>query len=636
VLCVATQLLLTASVLRRFGLGPVLFLLPVGLLAGSAGLLAAASLAAAVLLKGVDKVLRYSIDRPAMELLYLPLPTGIKLPAKSFIDTVAWRAGDGLAGIAVLLLATLGNLPARDLSLVTLPAIALWLLLAARAHGRYVATLEESLQQHRLDAERAQAPVLDRETTEVLAARLGAIDPREILYALELLGDRGGAALHPSVRGLLDHADAEVRRTALAILSEAGDLSVMARAEALLHDPALEVRTEALLYLSRHANVDPLARVADLSDFPEHSVRSAVVAVLARLGGHRLDAAEPLFAAMVAEAGEPGRRTRLEAAKLAERLALPFEQSLCQLLRDEDAEVARAAIRAVARIGARPFAALLVARLAEPQLAAEARQALAAAGEEALPALAAALTTPASPVAVRRAVPEVLARIGEPAAEVLCESLLDGDAALRLRILTALGSLRDARPELALDARLLEAALGAEVLGHYRSYQVLGTLLPPRPGSEPIEQGLRAAMREELERVFRLLDLLHPRRDFRAAWVALQSGNAVIHDQALDLLESLLRTETKALLVPLVDPEIPEAQRIRLAQRLVGAPIETAEQGIEALASTGDPWLRACAAYAIGSLGMVSLSHHLEAWRDDPDPLLRESVRQARQKIARA
>jgi hypothetical protein len=143
-------------------------------------------------------------------------------------------------------------------------------------------------------------------------------------------------------------------------------------------------------------------------------------------------------------------------------------------------------------------------------------------------------------------------------------------------------------------------------------------------------------MRDELERVFRLLDLLHPRRDFRAAWVALSSGNAVIHDQALDLLESLLRPETKALLVPLVDPEIPESQRVRLAQRLVGAPVETPEQGIEALASTGDPWLRSCAAFAIGSLGLSSLAHRLEEWRDDPDPLLRESVRQAQRQLAAA
>ena len=585
-----------------------------------------------MLLKGVDKVLRYSIDRPAMELLYLPVPTAIKLPAKSFIDTVAWRAGDGLAGVVVLALATLGGLEPKYLSLVTLPAIGLWLLLASRVHHRYVATLEESLQQHRFDSERAATPVLDRETTEVLASRLGAVDPKEILYALELLGagQHEGAA-HPAVRGLLDHADGEVRRRALAMLSEASDLSVLPRVETLLHDPDLDVRTEALLYLSRHAHVDPLSRVQDFADFPDHSVRSAVVAVLCRLGEGRLEAAEPMFAAMVAEAGEAGRKTRLEAARLAERMPLPFEESLRLLLKDEDAEVARTAIRAVARYDPRPFASLLVARLGEPAHATDARDALLAAGEDALAPIASALADRRTPTAARRALPDVLLRLGgEPAAEVLVDNLLDGDAALRLRVLVALGGARDARPDLAIDPGLLESALGAEVLGHYRSYQILGTIQTPGPGQEPIERGLRAAMREELERIFRLLDLLHPRRDFRAAWVALQSGNAVIHDQALDLLESLLRTEMKALLIPLVDPEIPEPQRIKLAGRLVGAPVETTEQGIDALASTGDPWLRSCAAYAIGSLGLVSLAHHLEAWRDDPDPLLRETVRQAR------
>ena len=79
--------------------------------------------------------------------------------------------------------------------------------------------------------------------------------------------------------------------------------------------------------------------------------------------------------------------------------------------------------------------------------------------------------------------PDVLERIGgEAAAEVLADNLLDGDAALRLRILVALGGARDARPDLPIDPRLLEAALGAEVLGHYRSYQVLGTIQTPGPG----------------------------------------------------------------------------------------------------------------------------------------------------------
>jgi hypothetical protein len=229
----------------------------------------------------------------------------------------------------------------------------------------------------------------------------------------------------------------------------------------------------------------------------------------------------------------------------------------------------------------------------------------------------------------------MLERIGGPeAAAVLAGHLLEGDANLRLRTLVALVHLRDQHPDLDLDPGALEAALGAEVLGHYRSYQILGLVSSTDPGQETVERGLRAAMREELERIFRLLDLLHPGRDFRSAWSALRSGNAFIHDQALDLLDSALQPEMKSQLVPLVDPEVTEAQRVRLAHRLVGADLETPEEAVAALAGTGDPWLRSCAAYAIGAQGLRALEPLLEGWSDDPDPLLRETVRQARAKLA--
>jgi hypothetical protein len=229
----------------------------------------------------------------------------------------------------------------------------------------------------------------------------------------------------------------------------------------------------------------------------------------------------------------------------------------------------------------------------------------------------------------------VLERIGtDEAAALLADHLLDGDAGLRLRILVSLARMRDGRADVAIDPRPLDAALGAEVLGHYRSYQILGRIGAPGEGDETLRLGLRTAMREELERIFRLLDLLHYRRGFRSAWVALQSGDSLIHDQALDLLESALRPEMKALLVPLVDPDVAEEERVRLAHHLVGAPFESLEQAVEALAGTGDPWLRSCAAYAIGARRLRSLEPHLEAWSRDPDPLVRETVRQAQAKLA--
>lgn len=628
--CLFIQVLLTAGLLRRFGLRTVLFALPLGLFAGTLGLLVSGGTLLAVLIpRAIDKVVRYSIDRPAVELLYLPVPLSVKLPAKSFIDTVVWRAGDGLGGLTVLFVVTLGGLGAVELSWVILPLIGLWLGAAALAYRRYVATLEDSLKQHRLDVEQAAASYLDRGTGELLATRLGGDDTKEILYALDLM-ETGHNAAHPAVRGLLDHGAADVRRRAVEILGGAEDKSVLGKVESLLDDPSLEVRTEALLFLARHAEVDPMTRIEDLGGFDEAAVRGAVIAVLVKLGGEREEAARVLFEAMVEEGGEEGRKTRLEAARLAEKLPVVFENLLRRLIEDEDPDVARAAIRAAGRHGSGPFAGLLLKLLVDGSLREEARQALAKAGSAAVGELARCLEDPDLPPEVRRAAPEILEQIGtDEAGRALAGSLLEGNSESRLHLLKVLSRMRERRPGLDLDPWALEAVLGAEIMGHYRSYQILGALELSSLEKEPSTRGLRIAMLEELERIFLLLGLLYPGTDFRAAWDGLRSGNPVIHDQALDLLESRLRPEMRSLLVPLIDPVVHGAERMRLAERMAGTPVDSPVEAVKELASTGDPWLRACAAYAIGAQGLKELESFLEEWQHDPDPLLRETVRQA-------
>src|SRR5581483_8326176 len=133
IVSLAFQLLLTTRFVRRFGIGTSLVLLPTVILLGSAGLLIFGTLTAAVALRGCDQILRYSIDRSTTELLYLPIPTRIKLRVKWVIDTVIWRAGDCAAGVAVLIFASVLALPARQLGWVAKP---LHTQLDARRNGQ--------------------------------------------------------------------------------------------------------------------------------------------------------------------------------------------------------------------------------------------------------------------------------------------------------------------------------------------------------------------------------------------------------------------------------------------------------------------------------------------------------------------
>jgi AAA family ATP:ADP antiporter len=630
------QLLLTSRVLAGFGLRVALFALPLALLAGSTGMLLTAGLAAAVWMRGSDKVFRYSIDRPATELLYLPLPPHVKAQVKSFIDIVIWRLGDGLAAVAILALATFGGLDVREISVVTMLFGGAWLAIAARAERRYVAMLRESIQQHRLDAERASAPVLDRATTEVLAARLGGSDVDEILYALSLLSVGRHQASHPAVRGLLSHPSPAVRQKALAVLSAARDKSVRSVVETMLEDADPAVRTEALLYLSHHAHLDPLARIEELGDFADFSVRAAVISYLAQSGERQnLEAARLMLSAMVRENGPEARRTRLEAARLAGAAPEHFQAELAALVHDADREVAREAIRIAGAAGDDSLVPALLDLLDHPQLGDEAADGLARHGDRVLSRLEERLADPRLPIAARRRIPGVLARIGTHAAAAMAvQHLLEPDIPMRFAVIACLNKLRRADPELPLDGFTLEAVLAAEIMGHYRSYQILGRLERGGGGDDALWRGLREAMDQELERIFRLMALLFPSHDLHSVYVGLRSTDPVICDHALDFLDHVLRPSMRTLLLPLLDNTVTTAERVARADRLVGATVETREEAVAVLLSSDDPWLRSCAAYAIGALGLKELEPRLSAWADAADPLLRETVRQAQRRLS--
>jgi ATP:ADP antiporter, AAA family len=632
-LSLAVQWLVTTRLLQRFGVGLALFVVPAALALGSVTFLVLGSLAAVVLLRGGDQVLRYSIDRPSVELLYLPVPARETFEAKSFIDTVVWRLGDGLAGITVLAFAVLLGWTPVQLTWIALVLLGGWFSAAWAAKRLYVVNLRDSIHSYRLDTEAATA-LLDRTAGDILASQLSADDPRQILYALEAFRSEHRGAVHPAVRGLLTHASPEVRTAAVGLLDEANDRAAQHDVERLLYDRDLAVRTEALLYVAHHSRIDPLERIEQLGNFADFSIRSAMVSFLAHPGPtENRDAAHLLFQQM---ARDPDTRTRIEAARLLPLLPEGFDEELATLLVDVEADVRRPALQAAGRTGERRFLPLVVACLADEALAHDAIEALRLYGEAAVGTLRRQLDTPEMPAAVRREIPGALLAIGGAAAEqVLTETLLDGDTVLRFRALTALNKLRSNGPAWALDTQLVETALAAEIMGHLRSYQILGTLGDPArlSADDPMARAIRDSMNQEVERIFRLVKLLYPSLDLHSAYVGLQATNRAVHDNALEFLEHVLRPQLRTLLVPLLDVDVTHVQRVALANEVLGTTIASREEAVSLLALSPDPWLQSCAAYAIGILGLASLRPALDRWVAADDALLRETAKQARAKL---
>jgi hypothetical protein len=137
----------------------------------------------------------------------------------------------------------------------------------------------------------------------------------------------------------------------------------------------------------------------------------------------------------------------------------------------------------------------------------------------------------------------------------------------------------------------------------------------------------------ERERIFRLLSLLFPSHDFESAYVGLQSENLVVHDNALEFLEDVLKPEMRQMIVPLLDSQVTIGERAERAASLLRVALESPEQAVEVLVGSDDPWLRSCGTYAIGRLGLDSFEAYLNRCLDDPDPLLRQAAREAKLRV---
>ncbi|MGH9311346.1 MAG: Npt1/Npt2 family nucleotide transporter [Vicinamibacterales bacterium] len=637
------QLLITGRLLRTFGVAATILALPLALSTGNLFIALVPAFWSVLLTNAFDQGLRFSVDKATYELLYLPISHARRAQVKSAIDIVVNRVADAV-GAVLLGLATGGflmlpgfHVGIRGTAALNLITLSIWLLVAWRLRTEYVRTIQDSIHRHRLDSERSSGAVTERTAADVLRAKLAGSDPSEIRYALDLLEGQRTRRWQPALRDLLSHPDADIRRRALALLSAAGDAAIAERVPAMLRDPDLGVRTEALLYLSRESGIDPLRQIEQLGDFEDFSIRAGTAAFLAAPGrSHNLEAARVILDAMAATPGPEGRRDRAEAARLIGAIGAPGLLDLLPgLIADEDVEVAREGVRAADRTPREELVPSLLDALGRSELADEAADALARLGDIVVPQLSAALRADDVSVEVRRELPSVLLRIGSDEAErALVDSLLEADGTVRHRVIASLNKLRAARPDIRIDPKVVELLLAAEIAGHYRSYQVLGPLQAQLKEDDPVLEALRHSMEQELERIFRLMALLFPQTGLHDAYVGVRSSNPAVRANALEFLDNVLEPELWNVLVPVLDSQVTVAERIDLANRLVGAPLENAQQAVATLLASDDPWLRSCAIGAVATLQLRSLAPELRRYESSPDPLVRQSVADARARLA--
>ena len=126
VLTLAVQLFLTGRILKRFGVGTTLSLLPLFSVVGFGAVALLPTLSSVVAFQLIRRAGNFAIARPTREVLFTVLPREDRYKAKSFIDTAVYRLGDQLGAWSFALLTALG-LGLIQVSIVAAVISGLWL-----------------------------------------------------------------------------------------------------------------------------------------------------------------------------------------------------------------------------------------------------------------------------------------------------------------------------------------------------------------------------------------------------------------------------------------------------------------------------------------------------------------------------
>jgi ATP:ADP antiporter, AAA family len=128
-LTLLTQLFLTGKIIKKFGVGISLAILPMVCILGFSWMSFTPGIVALITIQVLRRSSNYAVSRPARETLFTVLSRENKYKAKSFIDTFVYRLGDQVGAWSWAALSALG-LGISGISLAALPLSAVWISLA--------------------------------------------------------------------------------------------------------------------------------------------------------------------------------------------------------------------------------------------------------------------------------------------------------------------------------------------------------------------------------------------------------------------------------------------------------------------------------------------------------------------------
>lgn len=634
------QLFVTRRVVNMLGVGVSILILPVGILIGSFSVMLMPSLSTAILLKMIDGSLKQSINKAGIELLALPIAAKIKNQAKAFIDVFVDSFATGVSGILLIVL-TLGlHYSVREVSVIAIVLLGIWLYLANGVRHEYIKSFREKIVS---PAAPASTPIVDTANESILSGLIEVLqgdNEKEILRVLRMVKEIPNKRFVPCLRRLIHHRSTAIRFEVLRNIYYYKDEDFTPEMEQLIYDKNLEVKTEAFHYLFQQAAENRIELIQTYLEHADYSIRAAALLCVAResRNNKKLRNAfriKEVVSETISRLGEIANAeqlkfTRINCIKVIGAASIPeLYPYLHIFLNDHSQEVLQTAIISAGQSRHKEFLPVLIRYLGNKSLAKYAHEALISFGPEVIiDILSFYLENPQEEKNIRLRIPQVISSIGaQKSVNILMLNLDHPDLALRFEVICALNGLRSRFPILKFDEHLVLAQILDEAKSYIHTLAILNTQLngdhsmPPLNDLSPngkssheaqqlFLKALESRLDNNFERIFRLLGLKYSPDDIYTAYQGIRSSNPDARVNALEFLDNVLEKRIKKRIVPLIERTLAHSLTERVLNQF-GVRIPSEFEGMLAVLNGEDNWLKTYALYVIGQAQDTKFVPHI-------------------------
>ncbi|QDU64230.1 HEAT repeat protein [Planctomycetes bacterium Pan216] len=624
-----TQLFFSGRVLRRFHLIVSLLLFPSALVGAMATILISSRevvlLWAATLARGCD-VLKRTVNEPAIQLLYWPLPSVVRRQTISLVGGIVKPLAEATSGMMILGLTNI--ISARDLSYVAFGLLAYWIYQATRCRKLYLETLSRSIRAHRLELD-GQEFLLSASMLSQVRERMGSDQDADIHACLDLLEEGKVTDFEPTLIAVLGRANPDLRRRAVNLLGLTRSKRHADNVRPLLKDPDVSVRAAAVKAYRRMMGQHAQKELRKMTNDPDVEVRGEVMANLVKAVGWKKSQFSIKDLRKLVRAKD--ERTKLVGLNVIEEIYQPsMETLLTEALHDESFRVVRRAIDVVGHLRNETFVDHLIDLLRQPTTATPAVHALACYGKKVIPHLTRRLSDPRYPATIRAETCRVLKRI--PCKQSLAALLgaiedeseeVRDEAISATRRIFAVRQITLAQPVSDRLAKLYHQ----EIHSYFQQLLDIHTIESfDDPGL--LSEALRHAATKSVDRVLHLLAIRHPEGDFETIALSLRSPSSRLRAMGRELLDHTVDDENRLPVLTMLS-DLRCEEKLLVGRDYFRLEEKSVELLLHSLLHSPNEWIRAATLYHLRQGRSSRLLDDIVASLADASLMVRQAALQA-------